>query len=209
MPTNKMSNTNSTFNVTFGIKGYDAIPANAAVLVNECTKWIGGEKKKVTEFLAVSGVKSTKQTDLLMPVLAVMLADARRRGGFASDFKVVAIGSTTVETKLTAKSAYTKWLKGNCVYKSNSEGALTRALVLDEGVLLRNTALKVSEKHGLYASKGDTQRVLMHKTCEAIVAQATMFSGIVSDAKAIFNDAYATPAVKKPTTKAKSKKKSA
>ena len=42
-----MANTNNTnatkFNVTFGILGIDAVPANAAVLLNECRKRINGK----------------------------------------------------------------------------------------------------------------------------------------------------------------------
>lgn len=186
------------FNVTFGVQGYDVIPANAAVLLNERKMRIDGELKSVTEFMAVEGVKSTKNTDLVLPVLAIMLADARTRGGFASDFKVCVVGSQTVETKLTAKSAFTKWLKGNVVYKSNSEGVLNKALVLDEGLYLRNTALRVSEKQPIYSATGDTLRVLLFKTAEAITKQATMFKDIVGQAKSIFNAAYteAKPAAK-------------
>lgn len=184
------------FNVTFGVQGYDAIPGNAAVLLNERKMRIDGELKQATEFMAIEGVKSTKNTDLLIPVLAIMLADARTRGGFASQFKVVAVGSQTVETKLTAKSTFTKWLKGNVVYKSNSQGALNKALVLDEGLYLRNTALKVSEKQPIFGATGDVLRVLMHKTAEAIAAQANMFSDIVGTAKSIFEVATAEEANK-------------
>lgn len=178
------------FNVTFGVRGYDAIPANAAVLLNERKMRIDGELKSVTEFMAVEGVKSTKTTDLVLPVLAIMLADARTRGGFASDFKVAVVGSQKVETKLTAKSAFTKWLKGNVIYKSNSQGELNKALVLDEGLYLRNTALRVSDKQPIYTATGDTLRVLLFKTAEAITKQATMFKDIVGQAKSIFNTAY-------------------
>lgn len=204
--TNNQSNNQSVatkFNVTFGVQGYDAIPANAAVLLNECKKRVNGEFKQVTEFMAIEGVKSTKNTDLLIPVLAVMLADARTRGGFASDFKIVTIASEQIETKLTAKSAFTKWLKGNVVYKSNSNGELNKALVLDEGLFLRNTALRVTDKQPIYTAKGDVLRVLMFKTAEAITQQATMFKDIIGQAKSIFNVAYTTeeqaPATKKQT----------
>lgn len=196
------------FNVTFGVYKYktaegwktlDAIPANAAVLLNECKMRVKDEMREVVEFMAVEGVKSTKTTDLVMPVLAVMLADARTRGGFASEFKVVTVGSQEVETKLTAKSAFTKWLKGNVLYKSNTQGELNKALVLDEGLRLRNTALRVTEKQPIYSEKGDVLRVLMHKTAEAICKQANLFSGIMTEAKSLFNAAYA-PAKKTEKT---------
>lgn len=203
---NNQANVATKFNVTFGVQGYDAMPANAAVLLNERKMRIDGELKSVTEFMAVEGVKSTKNTDLVLPVLAIMLADARTRGGFASDFKVCVVGSQTVETKLTAKSAFTKWLKGNVVYKSNSQGELNKALVLDEGLYLRNTALRVSEKQPIYSASGDTLRVLLFKTAEAITKQATMFKDIVGQAKSIFNAAYTEA---KPATESKGKKSAA
>jgi hypothetical protein len=200
-----MANNNNSvakFQVTFGVMGYDAIPANSAVLVNECKRRINGEMQSVVEFMAVEGVKSTKTTDLVLPVLAVMLADARTRGGFANEFKVVAVGSNTIETKLTAKSAFTKWLKGNVLYKSNTSGELNKALVLDEGLHLRNTALRVTEKQPLYEAKGDALRVLLHKTSEAICKQANLFSNIVGEAKSIFNSAYVEQAPKATAKKA-------
>lgn len=198
------TNTNATkFNVTFGIMGIDTVPANAAVLLNECRKRIDGELKSVTEFMAIEGVKSTKNEDLVLPVLAVMLADARKRGGFASDFKVVVVNGENIETKLTAKSAFTKWLKGNVIYKSNSQGEFNKALVLDEGMHLRNTALRVTEKQPLFSAKGDSQRVLLFQTAKAITKQATMFKDIMGEAKSIFNAAYNVPAKPAASTETK------
>lgn len=185
------------FNVTFGVKGTDAIPGNAAVLLYERTKRENGDLVEVVEFMAIEGVKSTKTTDLVMPVLAVMLADARVRGGFASDYSVVTVGSQSVKTNLTAKSAFTKWLRGNVIYKSNTQGELNKALVLDDGLKLSNTALKVSTRHALYEERGAMQKALLFKTAEAITKQAKLFTDIHGKAKSIFDSAYATEAKKK------------
>lgn len=188
----KQANVSMSFNVTFGIVGHDAIPGNAAVLVNERKMRINGELVEATEFMAVEGVKSTKLTDLVMPVLAVMLADARVRGGFVSSYSVVTVGSETKATNITAKSAFTKWLKGNVLYKSNTQGELNKALVLDDGLCLRNTALKVSPRHGLYDAEGAMEKALLFKTAEAITKQAKLFTDIHGKAKSIFDAAYAT-----------------
>lgn len=196
----KQESVNMAFNVTFGIVGYDRIPGNAAVLVNERKMRINGELVEATEFMAVEGVKSTKLTDLVMPVLAVMLADARIRGGFASDYSVVTVGSETVKTNITAKSAFTKWLRGNVLYKSNTQGELNKALVLDEGLKLSNTALRVSTRHGLYEATGAMQKALLFKTAEAITKQAKLFTDIHGKAKSIFDAAYATEVKKTEKT---------
>lgn len=203
MGKNTNNNNATKFNVTFGIKGQDPIPANAAVLLNERKMRVNGEFKMVTEFMAVEGVKSTAKEDLVLPVLAVMLADARSKGGFNSMFKIAVVNGTEYKTGINAANRFTKWLKGNCIYKSNSQHELNKALVLDNGLYLRNTALNVKPKHALYTeSDKDVIRVLLHQTAKAIVKEATMFKDILTDAKSIFDTAYATPAeTKKSNTK--------
>lgn len=192
MAKNNATNNNVKFNVTYGILGTDNVPANAAVLLNERKMRIEGDLVSATEFLAIDGVKSTKAEDIVMPVLAVMLADLREREGFANEFKVVVLNGTETDSRIRAKSYFTKYLKGNVIYKSNSNGELNKALVLDEGLCLRNTALRVTERQPIYEAKGDTLRVLLFKTAEAITKQATMFKDIVGQAKSIFNAAYTT-----------------
>lgn len=190
------NNTISKFNVTFGILSHDNVPANAAVLLNECKKRINGELQSVTEFLAIEGVKSTKETDLIVPVLAVMLADTRERAGFASEYKVCILDGAETDSKIRAKSLFSKYLRSNVVYKSNSEGALNKALVLDDGLRLSGTSLKVTEKQPIFAAKGNELRVIMHQTAEAVCRQATMRKDIIGKAKAIYTTAYEEAAPK-------------
>ena len=204
----QISNTTSTkFNVTFGILSHDNVPANAAVLLNECKKRINGELQSVTEFLAIEGVKSTKETDLIVPVLAVMLADTRERAGFASEYKVCILDGAETDSKIRAKSLFSKYLRSNVVYKSNSEGALNKALVLDDGLRLSGTSLKVTEKQPIFSAKGNELRVIMHQTAQAVCRQATMRKDIIGKAKAIYTTAYeeATPKAEVKATKKESK----
>ncbi len=196
------TSSSAKFAVHFGIMGYDNVPANSAVLLNECKRRIDGEMQSVTEFLAIEGVASTKSTDLIIPVLAIMLADARKREGFASEYKVVILNGKEENSKITAKSLFTKYLKSNVVYKSNSAGELNKALVLDEGLKLSGTALKVSPKQPIFSAKGKELKVIMHKTAEAITKQATMRKDIIGEAKAIYTEAYKTEEKKSETTAA-------
>jgi hypothetical protein len=188
----KSNNTNTTakFNVTYGILGHDNVPANAAVLLNERKMRIEGDLVSATEFLAIDGVKSTKAEDIVMPVLAVMLADLREREGFANEFKVVVVDGAETDSRIRAKSYFTKYLKGNVIYKSNSEGNLNKAVVLDEGLRLSGTCIKPTNKQPIFTANGNDLRVIMHQTALAFIKQASMFTGIVSKARAIFETAY-------------------
>lgn len=188
MAQNNANSNNSKFNVTFGIYGHDTIPANAAVLLNERKVRIDGELQSAQEFMAIEGVKSTKVEDIILPLLAVMLADARERDGFRNDFSVVILNGAETDSRIRAKSLFTKFLKGNVVYKSNAEGNLNKAIVLDEGLRLSGTCLKPTPKQPIFIAKGNDLRTMMLTTAKAFTKQANMLSGIITKAKAIFDE---------------------
>lgn len=182
------------FNVTFGTLGETRLPANAAVLLRNAKRRIDGDTVEVTEFMAVEGVKRISGDGIMLPLLALMVADAQVRNGFASAFKIVKIGADEYETKLTAKSIFTRWLAGNVVYKTNGQGELKSDLTLDEGLLLRHTALNVKKTSPLLTATGDVLTALMKTTAKAIAKQATLRTSILAKAERIYEDATATPA---------------
>lgn len=186
--TNATNNNAIKFNVTFGTYGTDALPANAAVLLRTVRKRINGETVEVTEFMAVEGVKRISGDGILLPLLALMVADAQERNGFAVAFKIVKVGTEEIETKLTAKSTFTRWLAGNVVYKTNSNGELKSDLTLDDGLLLRHTALNVKKTSPLLTATGDALAALMKTTAKAIAKQANLRTSILAKAERIYDD---------------------
>lgn len=187
--TNKINNNEIKFNVTFGTQGVTPMPANAAVLLRNAKKRIDGEMVEVTEFMAVEGVKRISGDGILLPLLALMVADAQERNGFAVAFKVVKVGTEEIETKLTAKSTFTRWLAGNVVYKTDSNGNLKSDLTLDDGLALRHTALNVKKTSPLLTATGDALAALMKTTAKAIAKQANLRTSILAKAESIYNDA--------------------
>ena len=187
--TKNNTNGNIKFNVTFGTKGADTMPANAAVLLRNCKKRIEGEMVEVTEFMAVTGVRRTKGDSIMLPLLALMVADAKVRNGFATEFKSVTINGKTIDTKLVAKSTFTRWLSGESVYKTDSDGKLSNELTVDDGMLLKHTALNVRKTSPLLEAEGDELTELLKVTSKAIAKQANLRSLILKTAKTIFNAA--------------------
>lgn len=187
--TKNNTNGNIKFNVTFGTKGTDTMPANAAVLLRNCRKRIEGGMVEVTEFMAVTGVRRTKGDSIMLPLLALMVADAKVRNGFATEFKSVTINGKTIDTKLVAKSTFTRWLSGESVYKTDSEGRLSNELTVDDGMLLKHTALNVRKTSPLLEAEGDELTELLKVTAKAIAKQANLRSLILKTAKTIFNAA--------------------
>lgn len=196
--TNKTNNNEIKFNVTFGTQGVTPLPANAAVLLRNAKKRIDGKTVKVTEFMAVEGVKRISGDGILLPLLALMVADAQERNGFAVAFKVVKVGTEEIETKLTAKSTFTRWLAGNVVYKTDSNGNLKSDLTLDDGLLLRHTALNVKKTSPLLTATGDALAALMKTTAKAIAKQANLRTSILAKAENIYNDAVGNKPAEAP-----------
>ena len=187
--------TMKALNISTGIyssatKVANDVPANAAVLLNTHTDKDGHVTE--VEFLAIEGVKSTKAVDIVYPVLAVMLADWRTRNAFKSEFSVAyKNGADKVDSGIRAKSMFTKFLSGGVIYKSDSEGKLTKGVVLDEGVLLRNTALKVTDKHAITTARGNDLVSALINQSKAIVAQCSFFKAIAQTAKGICDEVLA------------------
>lgn len=188
----KANNTNNSaikFNVTFGTKGTDAIPANAAILLRNCRKCIDGKLVEVTEFMAVTGVRRTKGDSIMLPLLALMVADAKVRNGFATKFGSVTVNGKKIDTKLVAKSTFTRWLSGESVYKTDSDGTFSSELTVDDGMLLKHTALNVRKTSPLLTAEGDELTELLKLNAKAIAKQANLRSLIFKKAKSIFNAA--------------------
>lgn len=197
---NTTNNNAIKFNVTFGTYGATPLPANAAVLLRNAKKRIDGETVEVTEFMAVEGVKRISGDGILLPLLALMVADAQERNGFAVAFKVVKVGAEEIETKLTAKSTFTRWLAGNVVYKTDSNGTLKSDLTLDDGLLLRHTALNVKKTSPLLTATGDALAALMKTTAKAIAKQANLRTSILAKAERIYDDAVGNKPAEAPAT---------
>lgn len=187
--TNKINSSAIKFNVTEGVLGDTPLPANAAVLLRNAKKNVDGKMVEETAFIAVEGVKRISGEGIILPLLALMVADAQERNGFAVAFKVVKVGTTEIETKLTAKSTYTRWLAGNVVYKTDSNGNLKSDLTLDDGLLLRHTALNVKKTSPLLTATGDVLTALMKTTAKAIAKQANLRTSILAKAESIYGDA--------------------
>jgi hypothetical protein len=194
--TNKTNNANNNAivsNVTFGdymVAGEHTnanMPANAAVLLRNCRKRINGELVDAIEFMAVTGVRRTKADSVMLPLLALMVADGKVRNGFAAEFATVTVNGEKIDTKLTAKSTFTRWLSGSAVYKTDADGVMKNELVVDDGLLLKHTALNVRKTSPLLAAEGEVLTELLKTTAKAIAKQATLRSLILKSAKNIFD----------------------
>lgn len=156
-------------NFSFGVIGVNPIPANSAVLVKATTKQ--------TNFVAFHGVRSTKPYDIILPILTSLLGEYFSATRFVDEYGKV----NEEKSGINALKPFTKFLSGSIIYKSDSNGQLTKGLILDEGLKLSQTALRISDKQLITTASGSMLKSAIYNQVRAIVDQCTPFSAIDSE----------------------------
>ena len=156
-------------NFSFGILGVNPIPANSAVLVKATTKQ--------TNFVAFHGVRSTKPYDIILPILTALLGEYFSATRFVDEYGKV----NEEKSGINALKPFAKFLSGSIIYKSDSNGQLTKGLVLDEGLKLSQTALRINDKQLITTASGSILKSAIYNQVKAIVDQCTPFSAIDSE----------------------------
>lgn len=156
-------------NFSFGILGVNPIPANSAVLVKATTKQ--------TNFVAFHGVRSTKPYDIVLPVLTSLLGEYFSATRFVDEYGKV----NEEKSGIDALKPFAKFLSGSIIYKSDSNGRMTKGLILDEGLKLSQTALRINDKQLITTASGSVLKSAIYNQVKAIVGQCTPFSAIDSE----------------------------
>ena len=156
-------------NFSFGILGVNPIPANSAILVKATTKQ--------TNFVAFHGVRSTKPYDIILPILTALLGEYFSATRFVDEYGKV----NEEKSGINALKPFAKFLSGSIIYKSDSNGQLTKGLVLDEGLKLSQTALRINDKQLITTASGSMLKSAIYNQVKAIVDQCTPFSAIDSE----------------------------
>lgn len=156
-------------NFSFGILGVNPIPANSAVLVKATTKQ--------TNFVAFHGVRSTKPYDIVLPVLTSLLGEYFSATRFVDEYGKV----NEEKSGINALKPFAKFLSGSIIYKSDSNGQMTKGLILDEGLKLSQTALRINDKQLITTASGSVLKSAIYNQVKAIVDQCTPFSAIDSE----------------------------
>ena len=156
-------------NFSFGVIGINPIPANSAVLVKATTKQ--------TNFVAFHGVRSTKPYDIILPILTALLGEYFSATRFVDEYGKV----NEEKSGINALKPFAKFLSGSIIYKSDSNGQLTKGLVLDEGLKLSQTALRINDKQLITTASGSMLKSAIYNQVKAIVDQCTPFSAIDSE----------------------------
>lgn len=168
---------NVEYAITTGNTLTSRIPANCAVLLKP--------KKDSYDFVAFA-CKGTKQEEIINAVLCGLVGEIRNALSFEAEFAYIRDGKEEIETKLKAAKFFVPYLnKSNVIWKTNKDGEINKAIVVDCGTL-KQTALYITDKSPLCTATGKRLKALMYTTCKAIVKQATMYKDIVKSAQGVY-----------------------
>ena len=162
----------------FGELGVNAVPANSAVLLQSTSTKVN--------FVAFTGVKSTKAYDVVNTILVALLAEYNAAADFASQYGKV----DNQKAGIDALKPFSKFLSGSVIYKSDNAGNLTKGLQMDDGLKLSQTALKITNKQLITTATGAVLKSAIYNQTKAIISQCAPFSTIESNITAI-NEAIA------------------
>lgn len=219
------TNTTTKLFVTLGIVGMDAIPANAAVLQRDTTAWVEEPqadgstkkvKKSVTAFMAVGPVRSTRKDDIILPVLAYFVSEARNLTDFRNAFEVVTVKGKAYATGIKRAVSLATYLNTDTIFKSDGQGVCSKGVSLPLGTTFSRTDLKVkpislgenltdkqrtdrmAKNPLLFTDDMDVLKAVMRTTAKAVAKNADFQTDILTDAQKYYSAALGEASAKAP-----------
>lgn len=157
-------------------------PANSVVLLKYTEREnANGTIDTTIKFVAVDGVKDTKQITSVKVLLSALIAEYKTIQEFNKEFATIKDTDGKVITDksgIQAKRIISPFLSGNTIYKTDSNGTLSGALECEKGVKLRDTALNIRNNQAVTTATGANLKAAIHNQANAIVKQSKYLTTI-------------------------------
>lgn len=157
-------------------------PANSVVLLKYTEREnANGTIDTTIKFVAVDGVKDTKQITSVKVLLSALIAEYKTIQEFNKEFATIKDENGQVITDksgIQAKRIISPFLSGNTIYKTDSNGTLSGALECEKGVKLRDTALNIRNNQAVTTATGANLKAAIHNQANAIVKQSNYLTTI-------------------------------
>lgn len=167
-------------------------PANSVILIKYSEReTANGTIDTTTKFVAIDGVKDTKQITAVKVLLSALLAEFKTMQAFNKEFATIKDdnGKTISEKSgIQAKRIITPFLSGNTIFRTDSNGKLSGALKCEDGVKLRDTALNVRNNQAITNVSGANLKAAIHNQANAIVKQSNYLTTIDEMKNAILSE---------------------
>lgn len=155
-----------------------------------------GEVTTSVRFIEVCKVEKTDGLSIVQSLLKYCIAEYFVCNELERDF---------AETNIKQRKIFNQFLSGNTIYRTNSEGKVSNALISE--VPFSQTALKVKDYHTITTCKKDNLKAAIYQHSKAILSQCKYLRLIIDKAETLESEqseqtetAKATQSKRKPTT---------
>lgn len=152
-----------------------------------------GEVTTNVRFIEVCKVEKTDALTIVQSLLKFCIAEYFVCNDLEKDF---------ADTNIKQKKLFNQFLSGNTIYRTNSEGKVSNALVSE--VPFSQTALKVKDYHTITMCKKENLKAAIYQHSKAILSQCKYLRMIIDKAETL--DAEQSTTTEKP---AQNKRKTA
>lgn len=136
-----------------------------------------GEVTTNVRFIEVCEVEKTESLAIVQSLLKYCIAEYFVCNGFEKDF---------ADTNIKQKKLFNQFLSGNTIYRTNSEGKVSNALVSE--VPLNQTALKVKDYHTITMCKKENLKAAIYQHSKAILSQCKYLRTIIEKVETLENE---------------------
>lgn len=140
-----------------------------------------GEVTTNVRFIEVCNVEKTDGLTIVQSLLKFCIAEYFVCKELENDF---------ADTNIKQRKLFNQFLSGNTIYRTNSEGKVSNALVSE--VPLSQTALKVKDYHAITTCKKENLKAAIYQHAKAILSQCKYLRLIIDKAETLDSEQNAT-----------------
>lgn len=145
-----------------------------------------GETTTNVRYIEVCKVEKTDALTIVQSLLKFCIAEYFVCSDLEKDF---------ADTNIKQRKLFNQFLSGNTIYRTNSEGKVSNALVSE--VPFSQTALKVKDYHTITTCKKENLKAAIYQHSKAILSQCKYLRMIIDKAETM--DATQSATTEKPT----------
>lgn len=166
---------------------------------------ITGTTKRYLNGIAVTDLRKVTPLDLIKHLLFGLVAEFKTRKKFEAEHTTQQIANETNNLNVEALKLLKSYLNTSTIYRVNDKGQIVSGLRLAGSLSLRDTALKITDKHLIATCKKENLKAVLHAHAKAVTAQFQYINDIATMIKELATVTTATTTA--TTTKAKKTKK--
>ena len=150
-----------------------------------------GEVTTSVRFIEVCTVEKTDSLTIVQSLLKYCIAEYFVCNDLEKDF---------ADTNIKQRKLFNQFLSGNTIYRTNSEGKVSNALISE--VPLSQTALKVKDYHTITSCKRENLKAAIYQHSKAILSQCKYLRLIIDKAETLETETVQSETVTTPKRKA-------